>query len=62
MSDADNQMGGSGGETGRKPGGENRAPASEKARTETERNEPEGDEVTETSEQSFPASDPPSNY
>lgn len=66
MSDADNQMGGSGGQTGRSPGGEPRSPASEEARAEDPRRDGEGgsgsDEVTEQSEESFPASDPPANY
>ena len=64
MSDADNQMGGSGGETGRRPGGEPRSPASREAeeRADRERKGSADDEVTETSEESFPASDPPSRY
>ena len=69
MSDADNQMGGSGGQTGRSPGGQPRSPASEEARAEDPRRGGEGrepgtgaDEVTEQSEESFPASDPPANY
>ena len=66
MSDADNQMGGSGGQTGRPPGGEPTSPASEEARAKDPRNGDRsgGDDetVTEESEESFPASDPPANY
>ncbi len=71
MSDADNQMGGSGGQTGRPPGGEPTSPASEEARAKDPRNGARdgaardgGDDetVTEESEESFPASDPPANY
>ncbi len=61
MSDADNQMGGSGGQTGRRPGGGPASPASEEAGSKDPRPEPE-DRVTEESEQSFPASDPPADY
>lgn len=69
MSDADNQMGGSGGETGRSPGGAPRSSASDEARAQEPRRGDEGregrtdqDEVTEESKESFPASDPPANY
>ncbi len=64
MSDADNQMGGSGGETGRQPGGEPRSPASQEARdrAEGEGRRSDDDAVNEESEESFPASDPPANY
>ena len=62
MSDADNQMGGTGGETGRPPGGEPRSPASEEARAKGAETGSDDDEVTESSKESFPASDPPSSY
>ncbi len=62
MSDADDQMGGNGGETGRRPGGEPRTPAAEEARAKGRRTGEGDDEVTEASEESFPASDPPSKY
>lgn len=69
MSDADNQMGGSGGDTGRAPGGQPPTPASEEAQDRDPRGgggrEGTGDgsdAVTEESEESFPASDPPANY
>lgn len=69
MSDADNQMGGSGGDTGRRPGGPPPIPASEEARDRDPRGgeDPKeaagrSDTVTEESEESFPASDPPANY
>lgn len=61
MSDADNQMGGSGGETGRTPGGRPAAPASEEVRSD-DRGADADDQVTEKSEESFPASDPPADY
>lgn len=57
MSDADDQMGGTGGETGPPPGGGDN-PA-KKASPGSGQDE---DRVTKESEESFPASDPPANY
>lgn len=77
MSDADDQMGGSGGETGRRPGGEPPTHASKEAAQAEPRSggQPGGptdpgkpdqdenqDEVNQDSEDSFPASDPPARY
>ena len=62
VSDADNQMGGNGGETGRRPGEEPRSPAAEDARAKAAQGGSDEDEVTESSKESFPASDPPSSY
>jgi hypothetical protein len=70
MSDADDQMGGSGGETGRPPGGEPTTPAAKEAEEAAEsasdpRDRGEEDRMVEETgdtEDSFPASDPPSNY
>ncbi|HET9075809.1 MAG TPA: hypothetical protein VFN68_02665 [Acidimicrobiales bacterium] len=72
MSDADNQMGGTGGETGREPGGPPRSGASQEAAEQApEGGRPDGGSgtgeqdqqaVTEESKESFPASDPPANY
>lgn len=61
MSDADNQMGGSGGETGRTPGGRPTSPASEEVPSDDPRADGD-DQVTEKSKGSFPASDPPADY
>ena len=52
LSDADDQMGGTGGDTGPKPG----------AGKAQEGGQEEDDAVTEESKESFPASDPPANY
>jgi hypothetical protein len=54
MSDADDQMGGTGGETGPRPGQEKPTGTAEPSDAEKE--------VDEESEQSFPASDPPGSY
>lgn len=62
VSDADDQMGGTGGETGRRPGGEPRPPAADEARAKAAEPGPDEDDVTESSKESFPASDPPSSY
>ena len=51
MSDADDQMGGTGGETGAPP-----KPGKERDGRK------EDDRVTEESQESVPASDPPANY
>lgn len=51
MSDADDQMGGTGGETGPPP-----QPGKGQS------GEKQDDAVTEESQESFPASDPPANY
>lgn len=63
MSDADNQMGGTGGETGPdpdkvQPGKDNAAPV------DADKKEGRGrkDKADQESEDSFPASDPPGNY
>lgn len=55
MSDADDQMGGTGGERGPKPG-EQKAPPPPKKPSEEDAVE------DRDSKESFPASDPPSNY
>jgi hypothetical protein len=60
MSDADNQMGGRGGETGRPPGGDPTTGASKEAAEKSDASE--DTRVTKESEDSFPASDPPANY
>ena len=66
MSDADDQMGGSGGGTGMPPekvvpGRDNAAPG--EADSSAPDSEREGeDKETEDSEASFPASDPPGSY
>lgn len=60
MSDADNQMGGSGGETGRQPGGDPPTGASKEAAEKA--GHANDARVTKESEDSFPASDPPANY
>ena len=52
MSDADDQMGGTGGERGPRPG--------DRDRESDENKKP--DKADSESEQSFPASDPPANY
>jgi hypothetical protein len=70
MSDADDQMGGSGGDTGMPPekvvpGRDNAAPreADDSAPdSESEGEHPAKDHDAEDSEASFPASDPPGNY
>ncbi len=70
MSDADDQMGGTGGGTGMPPekvvpGRDNAAPgeADDSALDpEREGQDPADDKETEDSEASFPASDPPGNY
>lgn len=69
MSDADDQMGGSGGETGRRPGDPPTTAASREAKArEDESREGAGGErtpderVDQESAESFPASDPPSRY
>lgn len=63
LSDADDQMGGTGGDTGPRPGGagDKGSPSSEKSST-TDPQRDEDDAVTEESKESFPASDPPANY
>ena len=70
MSDADDQMGGTGGLTGMPPdrvvpGRDNAAPGEAGASAPdsgTEGQDPANDKETEDSEASFPASDPPGNY
>jgi hypothetical protein len=63
LSDADDQMGGTGGETGAPPGTE---PPATKDRPGDEHNDQPDDQpddpVNEDSEESFPASDPPAHY
>lgn len=62
LSDADDQMGGTGtgGDTGPRPGGGATQDPSGQAKGPAQ--EPEDDAVTEESKDSFPASDPPANY
>ena len=70
MSDADDQMGGTGGETGvppekMVPGRDHAAPGevdSSAPDSDREGQHPANDKETEDSEASFPASDPPGNY
>ncbi len=60
LSDADNQMGGTGGDTGAPPGAGQR-PADEADRKDDAVRR-EDDPVNRESQDSFPASDPPANY
>lgn len=60
LSDADDQMGGTGGDTGPQPGGGATKDPSGQGKGPAV--EPEDDAVTEESKESFPASDPPANY
>lgn len=57
MSDADDQMGGTGGDTGAPPA-KTKAPGEDKTKDDRSGD----DAVTEESKESFPASDPPANY
>jgi hypothetical protein len=58
MSDADNQMGGHGGETGKDPAeGTNEAPDEVTGNAEKD-----SGQADDESGESFPASDPPANY
>lgn len=65
MSDADDQMGGTGGETGGPPGTPTERGGAASGRPDESGGEAEDDDtdpVTEDSEESFPASDPPAHY
>ena len=58
MSDADDQLGGTGGERGRKPS----QPDPGHGSTEGQRSLQKDTEVDSDSQESFPASDPPGTY
>lgn len=60
LSDADDQMGGTGGDTGPRPGAGKGPSNPEKSHNGDTQGE--DDAVTEGSKESFPASDPPGNY
>lgn len=72
MSDADDQMGGTGGESGPPPADRDGPTGRPAGRAGASGGDPAGrdddpagrddDRVTEESEESFPASDPPANY
>jgi hypothetical protein len=61
VSDADDQMGGTGGDTGAPPGAAS-GPGPEDAEHPATDDSADLDRVTEDSEESFPASDPPATY